>query len=100
MMSAMRQLRLFEPNESDEPSSSKRVSRLRFRVSVHPPSKQNEKYESLKKTEADVVEYTKKLERWCRKKGASIVVELDDSVHYILECDGSRWKRSNPSDLY
>jgi len=90
---AARQMRLFEPNvEDDEPA--KKISRLRFRVSVHPTSRQNEKYEALKKTEAHVIEYTKKLERWCRKKGASIVVELDGSVYYILECDGTRWTKS------
>lgn len=100
-MSAARQMRLFEPNESDDPSArSTRTSRLRFRVSVHPVNRQNEKYESLKKTEADVIEYTKKLERWCRKKGASIVVELDNSVYYILECDGTRWTKNTRIDLY
>lgn len=78
----------------------KRARGPRFRVSVHPPCRLNEKYESLKKTEAEVIEYTKKLERWCRRKGTSIVVELDNSVYYILECDGLRWKKNNSIDLY
>ena len=85
-------MRLFEP--------VKKRNKLRFRVSVHPPSRQNEKYESLKKTESEVVEYVKKLEQWCRKKGASIVVELDDSVYYLMECDGKRWNKSSKIDLY